>query len=1683
MIDQLIHRGKNNYLTLEEHKDFGKVITKSLNNDFPSPESIKMFLYEYEFGKNLTIEGVRRVYGWDKQNNTHRIFLEYIPGISLLEFKSTKPSIKEILIVFISIARVLSELHQKSVIHNRLSPKNIIVKTDTLSATIIDLSHCTTYNLKSAQMGNHLKFNSDAEYMAPEQTGRMNRFVDQRSDLYSFGIMLYEFLTGRPPFIHNDLLELVHAHIAIQPKYIGDINPDCPKPLIAITNKLLQKNADERYQSAIGLLTDLEICLTELKAHNQIEPFELAKIDVSPRLHLSQKLYGRENELQLIVSTFEKAAQGQTHLLLVSGYSGTGKSALVAEIHKPLTEKKGYFIEGKFDQFQRAIPYYAFIKAFNSLIHMMLTESASKIEQTKNRMLEVLGQEGKVLTDVMPSFELIIGKQPPIAAINSEDTQNRFNYIFQKWLAVVCSEQHPIVLFIDDLQWADSASLDLLKSLMQNDNNNLLCICAYRDNEVSKAHPFASTVNQLKEEGSRIEQIHLDNLSLDNIENLIADSLFKEVKSIKSLAELIYKKTNGNAFFVVQFIKSLADKGLLSLNPKSNQWDWDLEELNKLSNTDNVVDFMAEKIKELEPQTQEIFKIAACLGSVFSANELIQVSDYNQEVIELEIDTLLSEGFIVKTNDSFKFTHDRIQQAIYSLIDEQNKKELHLNIGKQQLQQTQAHLLDVVIFKIVNHLNLGIELVKDEAELLTLIELNIKACKKAKLTSAFNESFEYIKNAMNLLPKDPWETNATLTLQVFEDAAECAFLAGKFNEMWTFTNSILANNTALLVRVKAYEIQINAYKAENQLKKALSTGLEILNELGEGFPKKASMLTVFPDLIKTVFMLQNKDLEVILNLPEAKDPIKIATLRILANIAPSSYWGDPKVFPHIIFRMCQISLKHGVTAASAFGFATYGVIMIGVLNKIKTGYPYGKIGLELIKRFNAKEWVAQVYTPVYALINIWNDHIKNTLKPLLESYHIGLETGAIEFACINANIYCIHAYAIGKPLDVLEPEIADYSQIIRQYKQETNFMYNEVFRQSALNFMGKAEDYLKLNGDAFNEDTMIIEGIEQKNRTISFHIFFHRSILGNYFNEADFAFENALKAEQLVDAVLAKIEVAIHAFHFGLAAANVSHEKYPTAANILSKCIKKMTLWAKNAPENFEHKLLLLLAEQARNKNQHNQARNFYDRSINKANQMGYLQEEALANELAGKYHKANSNIILGTFYLRNAFQSYRSWGASAKLTQLAKQFPDALKGLIDDSYFTKEVEANNQQLSLSSLDLKSIIKVSATLSSEVVFEKMLNQLMKIVSENIGGNRAALILPKDNELILAAYWEVGQKEIEIQNTILDKSQKLPKTLIQYINRTRTEVLLDCAWQDQLHGKDAYIQSNKAKSIFGMPLINKNELKGILYIENNLLENAFYSENIMFLNFLSSQIAVSIENAMLYNNLEKNVAERTADLADEKRKSDNLLLNILPMEIALELKKFGKAIPRRYESVTVLFTDFVNFTKNSEQMSTETLVLEVDRYFTKFDEIIQKHNIEKIKTIGDSYLCVAGLPLVDSNHAENAAAAAIEMLNYVQEIAAQKGMDDPSAFEIRIGMHSGPVVSGVVGLKKFAFDIWGDTVNTASRMEVNSIPSKINISNSTYELIKDKYQCEYRGFIPAKNKGEIEMYYLETKIIE
>jgi predicted ATPase/class 3 adenylate cyclase len=1696
MANQLVYKSNNSRVLIQENEEYGKHIVKILNDEYPPPQSVKQFLNEYEIVKDLDIKGIRKVFKWDKIKNHYSLHLEYVDGITLRDFSKKRPKLIDSIKIGISIAKTLSDIHSRNIIHKDISPGNILIDPKSLETIIIDFGISSKFNLKNQHLGNPEKLEGTISYISPEQTGRMNRFVDYRTDMYSLGIVLYELLTGKLPFESKDAMGLVHAHIAITPKPLTEYNHHVPSIVSDIVLKLLSKNAEDRYQSAYGLTSDLEHCIEQLEKHGRVDRFDLAQNDFSGKFQLIQKLYGRDNEIQFLIEAFDRISKGRSELILVAGYSGTGKSSLVQEIHKPVTEKRGYSIEGKYDQFQRAIPYFAMIQAFTSFIDLLLTENEWKLNYFKELIQEAVGEEGKVLTDVIPNLELIIGEQPEVPEIGGSEAQNRFNYVFRKFVTRISSRQHPIALFIDDLQWADSASLDLLLALMTDtDNQHFLCVGAYRDNEVGPTHPFITAVENMKAGGVKVSTITIGNLTHENVNDLISESLLMESSVTRSLTDLVMEKTGGNAFFVTQFLKSLYEEGLLYYDSEKRNWHWNIASIRDQNLTDNVVELMAGKILRMPEKTQQVLKLAACIGAGFDLSTLSFIYGKDEPEASKELEKAVSEGLVLIFEEHYRFAHDRIQQAVYSLIPESELNALHLKIGKLLLDRIPEDEQEDRLFDIVSQLNWGIDIIDDPKEREMLAELNLKAGLKAKDSSAYEPAFENFQCGIRLLKTDHWESQYPLSIQLFTEAAETAFLSSRFEEMNSYIDVVLQNSQHLIENIRPYEIRIQSIKAENRLPDALASGLELLEKLGEKFPKKPSTRGVLLDLGKTALMLRGKTNERIYDLPEMKDPFKRAAIQVLANIAPSSYWANPQIFPFIIFRLVQMSLKHGNAPVSAFGYATYGVIMTGAFNAIKTGYRFGKLGLSMLDKFKSKEWIAQVYTAVYALIVIWNEHIKNTLKPLQESYHIGLETGAIEFACVNANIYGIHSFLIGRPLEKLSREMEDYSKSFNQYKQGTNFNYNEVYRQAVLNFLGESKDPTILKGDAYDEVKMMHQNKQRKDRTGTFFIHFNKLILDNFFGNYEHAWDHAVEARMLLDAVLAKLEVAVLHFHEALAAAAI-YEKASSGAQRklkrrISANLKKMKNWAAHAPSNYQHKYELMYAESARIKGRISEAKDYYDKAIKHAEENGYLNEEALANEIAGKFYRDQGSIHLSDYHLKNAFQAYREWGAQAKLDHLQAQYPEVISNILIRKK-RKSIGTGLSSVSPSTtitatltdesiLDLDTVLKASASISGEIVLGNLLRTMMSILLENLGATSGSLVLQEKDLLFVEAHLESGKEQEVLQKIPVVNSNLVPESLISYIKRTEEEVVLDHALEDARFAHDPYIQKNKPVSLLGFPIISKGVLIGILYFENNLAEGAFTEARMEMLSLLSGQIAISIENALLYESLEQKVIERTAQLAEEKKKSDALLLNILPEKTAEELKQFGKAKPRRFEKVSVMFTDFKDFTKITAKMRPEDLVEEIDTCFGEFDRIIQKHGIEKIKTIGDSYMCAGGLPEPGTGSPDKVIEAALEIRDYMKHYRSLRESEGRPYFAVRIGINTGPIVAGVVGSKKFAYDIWGDTVNTASRMESNCEPWEVNISGNTYEEVKDQFKCHHRGKVEVKNKGKIDMYYVVERI--
>ncbi|HEY9614464.1 serine/threonine-protein kinase PknK, partial [Allocoleopsis sp.] len=868
------------------------VIIKTLKAEYPTLEELTRLRHEYELLQALDIEEIVKPIALESYQNGLALILPDFGGETLKNFiTSQKFELSQFLHIAIQLASTLAQLHQNNIIHKDIKPHNILINLKIVKVTIIDFSISSHLSKENQSISNPNLLEGTLPYMSPEQTGRMNRSIDYRTDFYSLGVTFYEMLTGQLPFQATDSLELVHCHIAKTPVSPHIINSEIPEAVSDIVMKLLAKTAEDRYQSALGIKADLEICLKMLQTSGKISRFKVGELDLFSQFLIPQKLYGREQEVSLLMDAFERISnppqpplgrqgKGGVEMMLISGYSGIGKSSLVNEIHKPIVAARGYFISGKFDQFQRNIPYSALINAFQSLVKQLLTESESKLAQWKEKLLVVLATNAQVIIDVVPEVELIIGKQPAAPELAPTEAQNRFNLVFQNFIRVFCSQKHPLVIFLDDLQWADSATLKLLEVIMTDaETGYLLFIGAYRDNEVNRTHPLMITLDSLRSQGVIINNITLAPLALDHIRNLIADTLHSDTIAVKPLAELIIRKTSGNPFFVNQFLKTLYQENLLTFTPPSQDsqafWQWDISNIEAMGITGNVVELMIRKLRKLPDSTQQVLQLAACVGNTFDLQTLSIIYKRSAVVAYRHLWGAIQEGLILPisglkiipediidthlVSSEFKFLHDRVQQAAYALIDESYKQVTHLQIGRLLWQKTASEALLEKIFEIVDHLNLGIELISDESERTEIAKLNLMAGQKAKAAAAHAAATEYLQVGLRLLKEHSWNHQYEQTLALHEEAAEVAFLSGNFDLMQNFIGVVQNRATSLLDKVKVYEVQIQAYVGQSKLLEAINTALQILKLLGVEFPEKPNPSDIEQGLEETASILRGKE--------------------------------------------------------------------------------------------------------------------------------------------------------------------------------------------------------------------------------------------------------------------------------------------------------------------------------------------------------------------------------------------------------------------------------------------------------------------------------------------------------------------------------------------------------------------------------------------------------------------------------------------------------------------------------------------------------------------------------------------------------------------------------------------------------------------------------------------------------
>ncbi|TVP61667.1 MAG: GAF domain-containing protein [Nodularia sp. (in: Bacteria)] len=1500
------------------------IILKILKENYPTPSELTRYKQEYIITRSLNANGIIKAYDLKRYKNSLIILLEDFGGQSLNLLKSQlQLNLESFLHLAIQITESLAAIHTANIIHKDINPANIVYNRETRQLKIIDFGISSRLSQENQIVTNINQLEGTLAYISPEQTGRMNRGIDYRSDFYSLGVTLYELLTHQVPFTTKDPIELVHCHIAQQPKRPDEIIASVPLALSNIIIKLLAKTPEERYQNAAGIKADLETCLQQLKTTGKIAVFSLGSQDIFDKFHIPQKLYGREQEITQLLTTFERVSQGNTEIILVCGYSGIGKSALVNEIHKPITQRRGYFINGKFDQLQRDIPYAAITQAFQGLIRQLLSEAEIILQTWKEKILAALGNNAQIIIDVIPDLEKMIGKQPSVEQLAATETQNRFNLFFARFVQIFSQEEHPLAIFLDDLQWADLPSLNLIEKLIaKTDSQCLLVIGAYRDNEVSPTHPLMQTLEAIQKAEITVNQIMLQPLGIADVKKLMADTLNCSSEYVQPLAELVTKKTAGNSFFVTQLFKILYKENLLafivpqfSINPGEDNrgfWQWDIEQIQEVGITDNVVDLMVRKIERLDQNTQNILKLAACVGNNFNLELLSIVNKKSPIVTSQELQPALQEGLIIPlsndyklpllwsqeeiTSDAleidsafipYKFLHDRVQQAAYSLILEGEKKYIHLQIGRLLWKNTQADELDENIFNIVNQLNEGAELIAEQLEKDELAKLNLQAGKKSKASTAYAPALKYLEAGLQLLASNSWSEQYKLTFEFHVEILELLCLNTKFARFEEVAEEVIKQAKSIWDKSKIEQLKILYYNTTFKPDKAIDTALEALKEFGINILPEPSKIEdkIAQQQESIKLFLQEKgieDIEDLAKLPVMSDQSQIAATVILQQIITVTSTTNFPLSIEVILTQINLYLKYGHSPESAWTYSVYGMFLCIIKNDIENGDKFGRLALNLLEKFNIPKSEAFVIHVYYSQIYHWKEPLRKIVaeNQLKQSFKTGTDAGDNESSSYLAIDYCCFKLLSGYNLEEVDEEFQKYSKHINK----TGFLYSlyciDILHNLVINLLtiNSYQDNFIVGTCQEEEEKYLQNWIETNNTWLMFFVYFVKTISAYFFKDYRQALDSGINASKYIQACSSLFTAPQHNFYLSLAALaeyqNCDVKQQIELIEQVDKNQESMKIWTNHCVANFQHKYDLVAAEKSRVLGEYWQAQELYEKAIQGANKYEVIHEEALAYERAAEFYLNLGREEIGQLYLRNSHHCYTRWGAKAKVKQLEDEYPQYFilttnQGKVKSLSPTISTTGNDGEI----LDLTTVIKASQVLAGEIILSKLLAKLMKIMIENAGAQQGFLLLPDDDNWVMEAIASVDSDGMAILQSLpvdtLDPSTQTPllsTAIINYVAHTQENIVLNHAAHEGQFTQDPYIVATQPKSILCIPLIHQGKLSGILYLENNLTTEAFTADRVQVLNILSSQAAISIENSRLYATLEEKVEERTQELS-------------------------------------------------------------------------------------------------------------------------------------------------------------------------------------------------------------------------
>lgn len=1692
------------------------VILKSISDNNAADEGLH-FKRELSITKDLAVEGVRKAFSLEAASGKQILVLEYFEGDEIRKFftglrntTNAKIFLRAFLTTAIEIANAIQEIHNANILHRDINPNNILIHPKSLKIKIIDFGISTKYNQKINNIYDSGKLEGTIAYIPPEQTGRMNRRIDFRSDLYSLGITFYELLIGELPFQSKDPLELIHSHIAKKPNppvSLGLALQDSrvPKIISNIVLKLISKNPEDRYQSAYGLKKDLNLCLDALEESLETLynlKFEPGLNDFLKIFSLPEKIYGRDKELNILLNSYTALCSGNKNmdnlkLILVSGISGSGKTSLVKESLKIYNSVSVININGGFKENLQKIPYTGWVDSFREFVNILLLENEENLQKWKNTILDAVGENGQVLLEFVPEFELIIGEQKSINVKGGIEEQNRFQYIFLSFLKAISTFKFPIIITLDNLHLIDEASLALLKLLLRDNSiNNILVIGIYKEEDLKNSESLNPAIKEINSICKNYIQINLNNLEEEEIPQILSDALHSNKEDLKELSSVIYKKTGGNPFFLNQFIQTLYDDGYIKLDPEKMEWGWKLKEIQNLSSTDNIADILNHKIDRLDSKAFEILSIASCIGNIFQLLILADISGLDHKEILEFLSGAVAEGIVIPLNENFelmesekllpilfKFSHERIQSTFYSRFNAAEKKKTHLKIAALQLKSvvdqgndfsinSPLKKLEDLIFEITHQYQQGIDetFLSDNSGLIA--KLYFIAGKQAKTSIAYGTALMYFNEGIKVLNESSWKNQYELMFNLHLYAAECSNLIQDFTESERLIKILFQNTTILLDLVLVYKLNIQSLVFQSKPLEAIHSGLEIISKLGVAIPSNPGTIRIVAGLLNLKRILLGKDIGRLIENPPIQDMNKLAAMNILNMIGASAYIAAPNIMPFVIFKIVEISVKYGNAPVSSFGYASYGLLLSGVLENYKEGMEFGKLGIQVLEKFDAREF----YSSTVFVFNGFTRHFQlnpyKTAEDLKLAFKIGMESGEMEYAGYSLLTAC-HCLLFGqRNISRSRAEFEDALLTLEKYGQAKAFNYLKIYYSLLIRLGGYTDD------PSLQEYINIQEESLDREDQTAMATYYYISLLSNYhfkeYEEAHLAVNKSLKYEEamkgthlLSQSIFYRLLLYAKLFRQN----KIKRKEFKKLYNSSFKKLKKM---AEFGPENYLHKLYLIQAEFYFSQEKINRASDFYDKAIDSAKDSDFPGDAGLAAELAAEFYNTIKQERKASYYIMESRQNYEKWGAWGKIKLLEKDHSSFLK----KSNYTKTIHSSisastyqgTKHASANLLDSVSFVKASNALSKEIRLDKLLSNMIQFLLENAGAEKGILVLKKGEHWFIEAEGDIKDAGI---NVLQSKSfselnpEDNPVSIIQYAIRTKDIVLIDNAVNSEQFQKDGYIIKNQPKSILCIPMVYQNKTTGILYLENNLLSNAFQEERIQTLKLMSSQMAISIENAMLYSNLQESLEEQVKIAKAYSRFVPVEMLNYLNKKSIIDVR-LGDHIEKE---MTVLFSDIRGFTSLSEKMSPEENFHFINSYLRRVGPHVRNQNGFIDKYIGDAIMALF------SRRPDDGLNAAIEMQKEIQVYNEHRKKSGYDPISVGIGLHTGRLMFGTVGEnERLEGTVISDTVNQASRIEglTKVYGAKIIVSENTLLKAEDPEKFLHRklGLVKVKGKEKI-----------